>query len=70
MTKDKARMITCECNKSKRLSKMIQPYKISVRKKAEQKAFNCGEKCVNRSMNCECSHLSCPSQTYCTNRNF
>lgn len=82
-TKDKARALICSCQKTKKLSKMLeqqQPQQANrmqeylrtrtAAAKTQNSTYNCGEKCFNRGMNCECSLLSCPSDVYCTNRHF
>jgi hypothetical protein len=69
LSKEKAVHLTCGCQRTKRLSKMSEDLNTG-KNKLLQKSYNCGEKCVNRCTNCECSKISCPSALYCTNRHF
>lgn len=71
-----AQTLICNCQKTKKYSKMLEPDEQSkVRKwgrktEAIYQSLNCGRRCINRDMSLECSVLSCPAYNFCTNRHF
>lgn len=56
---------TCNCLKTKKLQKVLDRGKGK-----EFQSFNCEKYCLNRSLNIECSNLTCPCGNYCQNRHF